>query len=1002
LHLGANGIIGVGLGNTLHIYSRISGVFGFTKLSPGTLRLGGTNANTYTGATVVDEGTLELDKGVVVPAPATFVAIPGPLIVASNLNSAYVRLLRDSQIGDTATVAVQRKGSLMLNGHDDTIGSLSLISGSVSSGAGALRLNGNVSVHPGAGPVASTISGQLDLGNFGRIFDCADGSELIVSAVIRGGSFGSVGASVTKSGEGSMTLTAANTYPGNTYVTGGELVVDHLQALGTTNGYTSVGTNAALVLFDHDSFTNNPTLAGERLVLHGGGTVRVKRDCAWEGPVELAGGEGSFRTVSDYGPAPVFTLRAAVTGPGGLKKVGDGAMWLAGLEHNAFAGRTYVEGTLALYQGGFGLNRVSVPGPLVIGTGGTVEVWKSETIQGGPIVVNHLASLLFKGGGTAQSVSNLAVNGGVVDTGPTGLLKLTGSIASTNEFPGGEIRGRLDLGNAPRRIHVQDYNLEISATVSGGPAATLELTGVPHATLRLTSSNSYSGLTLVRSGALFAADSHALGSAAAGVTVTNQGRLHLTGQLLPGSEDIAVTKAFLHLASDLNDISYVPFGSTGSNVWTGPIWLGRDTRIRSHGRLVLNSAISGPAGVEVYQGGEVVFAGGTAANTYAGPTRVDGGTLTLAKSPGTLAVPGTNLTVAKHYDEFYGWLSGRLRLAASQQVPQGMLVDLTEEECALECAGGTNRLARFAGKGDVLFSGGVLRAGFDNQHFQFSGRFLGGNPSAPLATCFEKHGSGVLTLYSSANTLTGAVEVISGHLYLPGALPQALVHVRTGGLLQGPGQAGTVRVDGGTFWPGSGQGRMIVRSCSGGIAGLHPAGTLKLHLYGATNQAGCDRLEVENLVDVENLRLDPYPGNLTLPVGQQFLIISNRSANSILGRFNHPLTGQNLDEGATFFVGTQRFGISYLAGDGNDVVITRVADPAPAQIQGISRDPDGMFLNVSGEPDLLYRVEAAFGFGGTNVWTQIGTATMNGSGHANFIDGDAGKYPMRFYRFVAP
>src|SRR6185503_2516614 len=47
---------------SLLLLGEISGAGGFTKINTGSLTIGGTNVNTYTGATIVRDGTLLLDK----------------------------------------------------------------------------------------------------------------------------------------------------------------------------------------------------------------------------------------------------------------------------------------------------------------------------------------------------------------------------------------------------------------------------------------------------------------------------------------------------------------------------------------------------------------------------------------------------------------------------------------------------------------------------------------------------------------------------------------------------------------------------------------------------------------------------------------------------------------------------------------------------------------------------------------------------------------------------
>ena len=88
----------------------------------GTLELAGAVANTYTGDTSVDEGTLLLNK-------TGAVAVPGSLVIYGGT----VRLQQAEQIGDSSYVHLDGGGTLDLNGHSETVGRLasSLTGGSV-------------------------------------------------------------------------------------------------------------------------------------------------------------------------------------------------------------------------------------------------------------------------------------------------------------------------------------------------------------------------------------------------------------------------------------------------------------------------------------------------------------------------------------------------------------------------------------------------------------------------------------------------------------------------------------------------------------------------------------------------------------------------------------------------------------------------------------------------------------------------------------------------------
>jgi len=106
------------------------GPFTLTKDGGGKVTFdGGAAPNTYTGATRVNGGTLELNK------PAGAIAIPANLDVFGGT----VRLLASDQIADTAAVSVQNAGTTLdLNGNNETIASLNGTSGQVSLGSGGI------------------------------------------------------------------------------------------------------------------------------------------------------------------------------------------------------------------------------------------------------------------------------------------------------------------------------------------------------------------------------------------------------------------------------------------------------------------------------------------------------------------------------------------------------------------------------------------------------------------------------------------------------------------------------------------------------------------------------------------------------------------------------------------------------------------------------------------------------------------------------------------------
>ncbi len=183
----------------------ISGAGGFAKNGNGTLTLSGTSANTFTGTTTVDVGTLQLSK------TAGLIAIGGALTIGNGSGTDTVKLINANQIPDTTDVVIATGGVLNLNGQAETIDALTG-SGSVTSGI--------------AGAVTLTIGASND-------------ATPSFSGVISNGS-GTV--ALTKTGSGTQTLAVANNYTGATTISAGRLNVNGSTASGSAVTVQSTGT----------------------------------------------------------------------------------------------------------------------------------------------------------------------------------------------------------------------------------------------------------------------------------------------------------------------------------------------------------------------------------------------------------------------------------------------------------------------------------------------------------------------------------------------------------------------------------------------------------------------------------------------------------------------------------------------------------------------------------------------------------------------------------------
>jgi autotransporter-associated beta strand protein len=219
---------------------------GLTKNGGGTLTLadppGSTsvNANTFTGKTVINGGTVILSKN---SGGATdgFGAAVGNLDIYNN--NTLVQLTKTWQIRDDATVNVNSGRLDVGSGVQELIRTLNLNSGTLS-GSGEWFAAGVIGNSINATAGSSTISAsRLNLGVQTPI-NVAAGSQLTIQSEIHDYNLGGF----VKNGPGTLVLSGAtaNTYSDATYVFGGTLVLakahSNYQAAITGNVFVNGGT----------------------------------------------------------------------------------------------------------------------------------------------------------------------------------------------------------------------------------------------------------------------------------------------------------------------------------------------------------------------------------------------------------------------------------------------------------------------------------------------------------------------------------------------------------------------------------------------------------------------------------------------------------------------------------------------------------------------------------------------------------------------------------------
>lgn len=322
---------------TLILDGNVQGTVGLVKTGAGTLEFSGPPANTYSGTTWVNTGTLILNRN------GFFNSFAGPLVISDGSATAVVQSAQSDELPGTA-ITINQGGTLNLNGFNDNAGTLVTLNGngSISTGTGTLSLPSNATVYANPGFIeVDSISGNLNVGagpcTFAVSFDVG---SLIIGAQVSGSGI------INVTSNGFMSLNASNIFTGQLNVQNAAMVtINNSYALGATNSAVTVSNSAQLNVPDA------MYVQGKTLIDASGNTngslnlVGAGADSDWVGPITLA-----TQTTVNVASNGYFYFAGVVSGPGGITEIGQGAL-LFNSPGNTYTGQTTVSSNTLLVLG---------------------------------------------------------------------------------------------------------------------------------------------------------------------------------------------------------------------------------------------------------------------------------------------------------------------------------------------------------------------------------------------------------------------------------------------------------------------------------------------------------------------------------------------------------------------------------------------------------------------------------------------------------------------------
>ncbi|SIT49909.1 Outer membrane autotransporter barrel domain protein (fragment) [Paraburkholderia piptadeniae] len=616
-----------GAGYTATIAAPVHGSATLVKSDLGTLVLSG--ANTYTGGTQINGGTLQVSQDANLGASGGALGLDGG---ALHTTQSFGTLRNTTLEPGGGTFDTDAGTTLAMGDGVSAAGMIGGAGGLVKTGGGTLALaadntyTGGTTIEAGtlqlgAGTATGSIAGDVT-DNGTLAFNRADTFTF-------GGIVSGAGA-LAQTGSGTTVLTAANTYTGGTTISAGGLQLGNGGASGSIVG--NVTDNGSLTFNRSDSFSFGGAISGTGSVTQSGtGTTDLSAANSYTGATTV--NAGALYIDGDQSLATGTTTVGAAT-LGGAGTIG-GSVNIAG---NGSAGGTLSPGTRSTAPGTLTIN-----GNLSLASNSSLDYrfGAANTVGGAFNDLTNVGGNLTLGGTLNVTLSP----GGSFDPGVYRVINyggtLTSNTLSLGTVPAGSFFVQTSVSHEVNLINTTGVTLNYwdggagpknNSSVDGGSG--VWNAAAPGGNDNWTDQNG----TL---NAPWANQAFAIFMSTPGTVTVDSSTSTGNGPVVASGMQFASNGYVINGNTPADAITLVGTGTGVGMTASSVIRVGDGTAQGAGYTATINAQLTGASQLVKTDLGTLILEG---ANTYTGGTAIDGGVLQIA-ADNNLGAPGTALSV---------------------------------------------------------------------------------------------------------------------------------------------------------------------------------------------------------------------------------------------------------------------------------------------------------------------------------------------------------------------